>query len=121
MENAQLEDDGSLPLWVKEMLGSLVDDAEGQMAARKGHHQNLMAPAKIKDIAHLVAGAESGWQTRFAAATGVTRTHIANLIGGLRPATDDMRRAIADAADAAADDFEQRAAELRKRSARLRF
>ena len=80
-----------------------------------------MTPARIEEIAHLVAGAESGWQTRFAAAIGVTRTHVANLITGTRPATDDMRRAIAGAAEEVADDFEKRATELRKRAAKLRF
>jgi plasmid maintenance system antidote protein VapI len=89
--------------------------------ARKVHHQNLMAPERIAEIAHLVAGAESGWQSRFAAALGVTRTHVANLVSGNRPATDDMRRAIAAAAENAADDFEKRAKELRKRAAKLRF
>ena len=29
------DDDGDLPLWVKEMLGQLVDEAEGQRTARK--------------------------------------------------------------------------------------
>lgn len=115
------DDDTDLPLWIKEMLASLVDEAEGQQMARKAHHQDLMAPVRIAEIGNLVAGTESGWQTRFAAATGVTRTHIANLVTGKRPATDDMRRAIAKAAEDAADDFERRAKELRKRAAKLRF
>lgn len=121
MSEPEVDEETSNQAFIDDVLLSILSDAKDQAVARQARHDRLMTPAYVQEIGQLIAGDESGWQTRFAAAIGVTRTHIANLVGGKRRATEEMRKSIADAALAAADELEERAKKLRKISAQLRF
>lgn len=73
----------------------------------------MTTPANIKAIAHLLAGHEPGWQTRFAKLVGISRGYAHNLLVGERPLNQQVAVKILQAVDLQVDEFEQRAAALR--------
>lgn len=66
---------------------------------------------KLGRLAHLVAGTESGWQTRFADAVGMSRSYVSHLLAGKRPMTRDAEAKIVEAARIAAEEMRKRAAQ----------
>lgn len=47
----------------------------------------MIKPVDIERMAHLLAGEEPGWQTRFATMTGLSRSYVSKILSGDRPIT----------------------------------
>lgn len=71
-----------------------------------------MTPDQIKTIAQLLAGDAPGWQARFGTMTGLSRTHVSQLLSGVRPLTQKTAVKIIDAAKDHAAALRDRADEL---------
>jgi hypothetical protein len=78
-----------------------------------------MSPEKIKKIAQLLAGQESGWQSRFAALLGISRGYAHNLLTGERPVTGPLYLKIVISIRKRAEEYRERAAELEAMAAEL--
>lgn len=72
----------------------------------------MIKPATIERIAHLLAGTEPGWQTRFATLTSMSRQHVHNLLIGKRPVTQVAAVKIIAAAQHRAKTFRDRADDI---------
>ncbi len=50
-----------------------------------------MDPKIIEEIARTVVGDHTGWQSRFAAVAGISRSHLSNVLSGARPVSAGLR------------------------------
>jgi len=71
-----------------------------------------MTPDNIKTVAHLLAGHEAGWQSRFASLMAISRGYAHNLLTGARPVTQALAVRMIQAAEAQAISLRARADEL---------
>lgn len=72
----------------------------------------MITPAQIEHLAHLLVGDAPGWQTRFVKLTGISRSHLSNLLNGSRHVTGAVQQQIIDAARKEAAALHERAAEV---------
>jgi hypothetical protein len=79
----------------------------------------VTTPTDLKAIAHLLAGDESGWQSRFAALLGISRGYAHNLLTGERPLTETLYLKLVIAVRKRAEEYRERAAELDGMAAEL--
>lgn len=47
----------------------------------------MITPAQIEELAKLLVGDAPGWQARFVKLTGISRSHVSNLLNGSRSIT----------------------------------
>lgn len=71
-----------------------------------------MSPESIKTVAHLLAGHEAGWQSRFAALLGISRGYAHNLLTGQRTLSQSVFIKMVIAGRERSALYRQRAAEI---------
>lgn len=66
----------------------------------------------IEEISHLAVGDHTGWQARFADASGISRAHLSNVLNGTRSITDDLEIRMVNACSRQAIELRDRAQKL---------
>jgi hypothetical protein len=72
----------------------------------------VIKPTDIERMAHLLAGDEPGWQTRFGTMTGLSRSYVSKILSGDRPITQVAAVKIIAAAKLQAAAFRDRADDI---------